>query len=101
LTYFATARFQDRDAVGVVGAFCSIRFCRFQLGPKLRWNRRLHGAHIGKDLGLGMRADDQSHGNVWRRRELKRSGSQIGAATARSLSRFSMYWRGIFQDVSP
>ena len=29
-----------------------------QLGPELRRNRRLHGAHIGEDLRLGMRADD-------------------------------------------
>jgi hypothetical protein len=53
-----------------------------------------------------MRADDQSHGNVWRRRELKRSGSQIGAElrrhSAQPLSLLDMmYWGGIFQDVSP
>ena len=29
-----------------------------QLGPELWRNRRLHGAHIGEDLRLGMRADD-------------------------------------------
>jgi hypothetical protein len=29
-----------------------------QLGPELRRDRRLHGAHIGEDLRLGMRADD-------------------------------------------
>jgi hypothetical protein len=42
------------------------------VGPELRRDRRLHGAHIGEDLGLGMRADDQHRGDVRRRRELKR-----------------------------
>jgi hypothetical protein len=31
--------------------------------------------HIGEDLRLGMRADDQRRRDVRRRRELKRSGS--------------------------
>ncbi len=75
-----------------------------QLDPKLRRDRRPHGCHIGDYLRLGMRTDEQRRGAGRRRRELKRSGSQIGAncaATARSLSRFSMYWRGMFQDVLP
>ena len=54
-----------------------------QLGPKLRRDRRLHGAHVGEDLRLGMRADNQHRGDVRRRRELKRSGSQIGAELRR------------------
>src|SRR6266581_3039405 len=54
-----------------------------QLGPKLRRNRRLDRAHIGKDLRLGMRAEDQRRGDVRRRRELKRSGSQIGTELRR------------------
>jgi hypothetical protein len=35
-----------------------------QLDPELRRDRRLHGAHIGEDLGLGMRADDQRRGDL-------------------------------------
>ena len=58
-----------------------------KLGPKLRRDCRLHGTHIGEDLRLGMRADDQRHRNVWRGRELN----------WRSLSRFSMYSWGMFQ----
>src|ERR1700730_16802223 len=50
-----------------------------QFGPKLRRDRRLHGAHIGEDLRLRVRAKDQCCGNVRRVRELKRSASQIDA----------------------
>jgi hypothetical protein len=48
-----------------------------------------------------MRADDDHRGDVRCRRELKRSSSQNGAELPprRSLSRFSMYWWGMFQDV--
>jgi len=58
-----------------------------QFGPKLRRDRRLHGAHIGEDLRLGMRADDQRGGDVGRRRELERSRSQIGAELSRHSDR--------------
>jgi hypothetical protein len=72
-----------------------------QLGPELWRDRRLHGAQIGEDLRPGMRADDHHRGDVGAV-ETKRSGSQIGAELPprrASLSRFSMYWRGMFQDV--
>jgi hypothetical protein len=50
-----------------------------------------------------MRADDQGRGDVQRRRELKRRGSQIGAELRRHSAQplFSMYWRGMFQDILP
>ncbi len=54
-----------------------------QLQPKLGRDRRLQGGHIGEDLRLGMRADEQRRGDVRRHRELKRSSSQVGAELGR------------------
>jgi hypothetical protein len=87
-----------------VGAFCSMKFCRFSSAQNSGGIVACMELTFAEDLRLGMRADDQRGGDVGRRRELERSRSQIGAElsrhSAQPLSLLDVLV-GMFQDVLP
>src|SRR5436853_7376175 len=72
---------------------------RFEIGPELGGDLRLHGSVIRKDLLFAFAAHYQGRGNIGCCRELQRGGSKVYSMIARHIPKLSPLFNKVCRDL--